>query len=427
MSTVVIIGAGLAGLTSAQALLAKGWDVTVVDANAAPALGTSFANAGMLTPSMADPWNAPGLLPYLLKSIGHEESSFLLRIGALPSFASWGLRFLANSSQRSYLRNCEANFELARYSLERLQAWTQALGLRYEQRHNGTMKVFRTAASAKTALAVAARLERLGLEHKRLTPTEIAAQERSLAPISSKLNQGIWYPKDGSGNAYGFCEQLAHHLADNGVKFRYSESFKRWQWRGENLLGFTTDTESYHPDAIVVTAGVASPRLLQNLGLELMIRPVKGYSISIQAQGMEGMPSQPIIDEALHCALTPFENSLRIAGTAELAGFDLSHTPARLKNLRDMLREILPEQAPQLLSMQQTEWAGLRPMSADGLPYIGQARSAGLSKLFLNTGHGHLGWTHSVGSAELLADAIAGSPSNIPLAPYAANRVLGRA
>lgn len=427
MPTVVIIGAGLAGLTSAQALQKQGWDVTVVDTNAAPALGTSFANAGMLTPSMADPWNAPGLLPYLLKSIGHENSSFLLRMGALPSFASWGLRFLAQSRSSEYLKSCEANFHLARYSLQKISEWSEKLELQFEQRDNGTMKIFRHAKDLKTPLKVAKQLTPLGLQCEQLSPTQATAFEPSLAPIENQLSAALLYPQDASGNAYRFCNALSETLMKQGVTLRYNEPFKRWLWHGNKLSGFATQQQSYTPDAIVLAAGVASPKLLQPLGLELMVRPVKGYSISLDAHGLEGLPQLPIIDEALHCAISPFDSILRVAGTAELSGWNTEIKPARIENLREMVRAILPEQAELLLTKETAAWTGLRPMSADGLPYIGSCKRPQLEKLYLNTGHGHLGWTHSAGSAELLAAEMQSKPGDITIKPYQASRVLNRA
>lgn len=428
MSTVVIIGAGLAGLTSARALQERGWQVTVVDAKTGPALGTSFANAGMLTPSMADPWNAPGLLSYLIKSIGHEDSSFLLRVGALPGMLSWCLRFLLHGRRDDYAAACEANFELARYSLQQLQQWQEALGLDFEQRQNGTLKVFRDTAALNTATELAESLLPLGLAFNPMTAEAAAIHEPALAPISDKLTGALWYPQDGSGNARMFCEQLEQQLKLDGAQLLYGQPLKRWLWKKGQVAGFATAEQDYCADAIVMAAGAGSAPLLAPLGLDLMVRPVKGYSLGFDGQQVKNLPAMPVIDDALHCAITPLGNELRVAGTAELAGYNLSKPAARLANLRNMLRAMLPNQAEALLSGELASWAGLRPMSADGMPYIGPVeKGATLQKLYLNTGHGHLGWTHCAGSAQLLAAQIDGEAPALSPLPYRATRVLTRA
>lgn len=243
---------------------------------------------------------------------------------------------------------------------------------------------------------------------------------------------GLWYPNDDSGNAFQFCQQLASKIEAQGGQLRYGESFKRWRWQRGQVSGFSSAAADYDADAVVLAAGVHSPALLASLELDLMVRPVKGYSLSINAQGVDGLPNLPVIDEALHCAITPLGDTLRVAGTAELAGFDTRKRAARMNNLRTMLQEVLPEAAPNLRSRPQREWAGLRPMSADGKPYVGRVKQSGKhhrasDKLWLNTGHGHLGWTHCVGSAELLAAELLGEPLPLDNAPFSAERVLRRA
>lgn len=425
MSSVVIIGAGLAGLSSARALQKRGWQVTVVDAQTSPAQGTSFANAGMLTPSMADPWNAPGLLPYLLKSLGREDASFLLRLNALPGSIGWGLRFLAQSRQQAFLCNSEANFHLARYSLSQLRQWQAELNMQYEQRENGTLKIFRSAQALQTALHTAQQLQTLGLKVEALNANQVAQQEPALDAIKEQLCGGLFYPEDASGNARKFCQAISAELVANGAQLHFNERWQRWRWRRGRISGFSSNCTDYDADVVVVAAGVYSPQLLRPLNLDLMVRPVKGYSLTLTTEGVENLPSRPVIDEALHCAITPFSNSLRVAGTAELAGYSRHIPTARMHNLKRMLSDVLPQQAPRLLKQTGQEWAGLRPMSAEGLPYIGRLSPHGpLANLALNTGHGHLGWTHAVGSAELLATELCGEQAAINPAAYAAQRLL---
>lgn len=428
MSSVLIIGAGLAGLTSARAMQERGYQVVVLDQHAAAAGGTSFANAGMLTPSMSDPWNAPGLARYLLRSVGHEESSFLLRIGALPSMFSWAARFLSFSTSTNYQAACNANFSLARLSLGQLAQWESALGLEFEQRYNGTMKLFSRAGDATTALNVAKALATAGLKVQHLSAAEAVAHEPVLAPVAGRITEALLYPDDGSGNAKIFCEQLAQKFVQDGGQIHYQQAARRWAWRAGKLVGVETASDRFEADAVVLAAGCDSAPMLQSLGLDLMVKPVKGYSLTLSAEDPAVLPKRPLIDEALHCAMTPLGNALRVAGTAELAGHNMAIRPARIKNLTDMVEALLPQASKQLLQGDMQPWAGLRPMSADGMPFIGPvAPGSALGNLYLNTGHGHLGWTHSAGAALLLADTIAGGKSNIDVAPYRATRVLKRA
>lgn len=431
MSSVLIIGAGLAGLTSARVLQERGYEVMVLDQHAAAAEGTSFANAGMLTPSMADPWNAPGLLHHLLGSLGHEESSFLLRLGALPSTLGWAARFLAFSHRGHYLAACRANFALAQLSLQQLDSWQRELGLQFDQLGNGTMKLFANAGEADVALAVAEELSPLGLKVRRLSAAEAVAHEPVLAATEGRIAEALLYPDDGSGNARQFCIQLAERIQADGGVIHYQQAVKRWAWRRGLLVGVETQGQRFEADYVVLAAGCDSTALLKPLGLDLMVKPVKGYSITLTADSATQIPALPLIDEALHCAMTPLGRQLRVAGTAEIAGYDLAKRPARIENLKHMVQTLLPQSAPQLLQGDLQPWAGLRPMSADGMPYIGRPHSAKpLSRLYLNTGHGHLGWTHTAGSALLLADAIAGVVSSrtegFDAQPFSARRVLRR-
>lgn len=416
---VVVVGAGLQGVASAYFLARHGCEVTVLERAAAVAQGTSHANAGMLTPSMADPWNAPGILGHLLGWLGREDAPFLLRPTALPSMVGWGLAFLRNARPARYRDNMERNLRLASYSLVVLRELRASLGLRYDQRTAGTIKVFRDERAFDEAVARNTVLARLGLDVRPLSPASVVQVEPSLAPVRERLVGGIYCPSDESGDARAFTEALAAQAQAAGARFRFGEEVRGFARAGERIEAVVTAGGRHAADACVVAAGCWSAPLLAPLGLALRVRPVKGYSITVPTTGWAGAPGMPVIDDALHTAATPLGDRLRVAGTAEIAGYDQALTPARIENLFGLLLTLFPGYAPRLDRASAQPWAGLRPVSADGVPLVGRTRYA---NLFLNAGHGHLGWTLACGSARLLADLVLGRTPDIDPRPYDARR-----
>lgn len=416
---VVVVGSGLQGVASAYFLAAEGCEVTVLEREAAVAQGTSHANAGMLTPSMADPWNAPGILRHLLGWLGREDAPFLLRPAALPSMAGWGLAFLRNARPARYRANMERNLRLASYSLVVLRELRARLALQYAQRTAGTIKVFRDARAFDAAVARSDVLARLGLDVRPLSPDGAVQVEPALAPVRERLVGGIYCPTDESGDARAFTEALAAHAQQAGARFRFGEAVRGFAPAGGRIGAALTASGRHVADAFVLAAGCWSPQLLAPLGVALRVRPVKGYSITVPTAGWAGAPSMPVIDDALHTAATPLGDRLRVAGTAEIAGYDRSLTPARIDNLFGLLLGLFPDYAPRLDRARAQPWAGLRPVSADGVPLIGRTR---YDNLFLNAGHGHLGWTLAAGSARLLADLLLGRAPELDPRPYDACR-----
>jgi D-amino-acid dehydrogenase len=418
---VVVIGAGLQGVATAWFLAREGCEVTVLERAAAPAQGTSHANAGMLTPSMADPWNAPGILRHLLGWLGREDAPFLLRARALPSLAGWGLAFLAHARPERFRASLERNLRLATYSLEVLGELRTALDLQYDQRTAGTIKVFRDARALDAAAARLELLARAGLAVRALTPQQAVQVEPALGPVRERLAGAFHCPQDESGDARAFTEALARRAAEAGARFHFGRAVTALQSDGDRIVAAATAEGPVAGDLFVLAAGPWSAPLLAPLGARLPVRPVKGYSITVPIGAWEGAPRMPVVDDALHAAATPLGDRLRVAGTAELAGDDLSLPPARIENLHALLLELFPSYAPHLDRARAEPWAGLRPVCADGVPLIGRYR---WSNLFLNTGHGHLGWTLAAGSARLLADLVLGLAPAIDAAPYRAERPL---
>lgn len=416
---VLVIGSGLLGVSSAWSLAREGCEVTVLDRLSGAAQGCSFANAGMLTPSMADPWNSPGILWHLLQWLGREDAPFLVRPRALPAMLGWGLSFLRHSSPARHRAGMAANLRLAAYSLATMRELRASLKLAYDELGHGTLKVFRDRKAFDDAAARNAVLAGLGLEVRALSPAEAVAVEPALAPVRDRMVGAIHCPADESGDARAFTQALAEHARAAGVRFHFDREVTRFEHAGGRLNAAFAGGERFEAQQFVVAAGSWSAPLLAPLGLSLPVRPVKGYSITLPTAGWSGAPRLPVIDEALHAAATPLGARLRVAGTAELAGDDEALRPARIENLFKLLLELFPEFPQPLDRANAQPWAGLRPMSADGVPRIGQL---GYDNLFVNTGHGHLGWTLAAGSGALLADLMLGKAPQLPPAPYRPNR-----
>lgn len=415
---VLVIGSGLAGVATAFFLNRNGCDVTVVERRQGAALETSFANAGMLTPSMADPWNAPGVLWKVLKWIGRDDSPLLLRPSALPTMISWGLGFLANSSPQRFTVNMSKNARIASYSLGVLRQLRTELDLHYDERVRGTIKIFRERAAFDEMVEIAHKLAAEGITHEALDTAGVIEAEPSLAPIADKLVGGVLFPGDESGDAHKCCRAIAEAAQKRGVTFRFEVTVSGFDRNGGRIAAVLTDQGPLEADAYVLAAGSYSPLLARHLGLNIPIRPVKGYSITVPCGDWQGAPLRPIVDDTVHIAVTPLGQRLRVAGTAEFAGWDTVVRGPRIEYVRRLLLDILPDAAP-FLSAPIEEWAGLRPMCCDGVPILGRTP---IANLYLNTGHGHLGWTMSQGSGKLVADLIAGGKPQLDLADYRLGR-----
>jgi len=410
---VAVIGAGLIGTTTAYFLRRRGHEVIVVDRHEGPGRETSFANAALITPGMSEPWNAPGSSRVLLASIIRSDSPLQLRLKALPSLAGWGIRFLINSRAAAFERNTLKNLDLALYSVGVLKSLRQETGIDYPHEAPGTLKLFRDQESLGRAAAWADRLSHHGLAAQKLSRSEVVALEPALAPIAESLTGAIHYWKDETGDAYRFCTALAGHARESGVEFRFSTEVSSIRARARKVTAEVSARELIDADCYVIAACSYAPQLLRTTGVHLPVRPAKGYSVTFNRTPGEPALRIPISDEDLHAAVTPIGDSIRVAGTAEFTGYDLTLTAARVENLIQLIRKILPQGHYDPASAR--PWCGLRAMSADGVPLIGRTR---LPNLFVNTGHGHLGWTMAAGSAQLLTDLICGTSPSVDPAPY---------
>lgn len=416
----LIIGSGLIGTTSAYFLARRGWEVTVLDRQDGPGLETSFANGSLLTPSMPEPWNAPGSWRVLLASLGRPDSPLKLRLKALPQLAGWGRGFLANSSRERYEGNTRKNLALALHSLEAMHAVLAETGIQYGGASPGTLRVFRHPAPFERALAWAERLRPEGLSHRRLTGSEIVAMEPALAPIGGQLAGGIHYPIDEIGNAYKFCVALADVARRAGVDFRFGTPVTGITARQGKIAAVRAGDKEFTADRYIVAAGSYTPLLTKDLGIKVPVRPAKGYSLTFD-RPPSGTPLRvPVADDDFHAVVVALEDVIRVAGTAEFTGYDLSMPQARIQNLVNLVRQVLPEWALDLATAK--PWCGLRPMSVDGVPIIGPTP---IGNLWLNTGHGHLGWTMAAGSGQLLSDLLTGGSPRVKPEAYALSRFNG--
>ncbi|HZF25063.1 MAG TPA: D-amino acid dehydrogenase [Steroidobacteraceae bacterium] len=416
---VIVIGSGLIGVSTAWALRERGAEVTVLDRAEGPARETSFANGALLTPSMAEPWNSPGVLWRLLHWLGREDSPMLLRPRALPSLVGWGLQFIRYSSRQHYRNNTLINAHLAIYSLRALQELRARVAIDFASGAIGTMRLFREQAELDAAMEMVEWLAQHGVRSRTLNREATLGMEPALEPIATKLAGGIHYPDDEHGDAFRFCEALARHAAERGVRFHYGATVEGLEGREGRVTRVIGASQTWEGDAVVVAAGSYSPQLVANLGIRVPVRPVKGYSITVPLDGARPVPKMPILDDALHAVAVPLDNRMRLAGTAEFTGFDRTVTPARVANLRSLLTKTYPNIAQVAAPERISSWAGLRPMSCDGVPIIG---STPYQNLYLNTGHGPLGWTMCVGSGRALADLMLGQEPEIDLAPYSLRR-----
>lgn len=411
----LVIGGGLMGITTAWELLARGEQVELLEAAQDVALETSYANGAMLTPAMPDPWNGPGVYRQLAASLFNPYSPMKLRLRAVPSLMRWGIEFLRNSSAIRHRAATRASYALAAYSVAETRKLREMLGLVYDAAAPGSMKVFRDADALAGPKKIAESIADLGLRYEILDPDAAVAAEPQLAWTRSSIVAALRFPDDETGDAHLFCRALADRIRQHGGNIRCGVRVKRLVKQGERVAGVETDRGRIEADRVVLAAGNGSVPLAQTVGLRVPVRPAKGYSVTIKRGAGSEWPRMPIIEDMMHAALVPIGDRLRLVGTAEFTGHDKRIHRARIDNLFRLLEVVYPHIAADVDRSSAQSWTGLRPMSSNGLPRIGPAGPTGL---FVNTGHGHLGWTHAVGSAKLLVDQMLGAKPALDPAPY---------
>ena len=404
-----MLGGGVVGIASAWFLARSGCRVTLVERRDGAGLETSFANGGLVTPSMSDPWASPGLPFLMLKWLGRENAPFLLRPRALPGLFSWGLRFIRECNQDAWRRNTEIILRLCSYSHECLREVVRETGVEYDSNPRGTLRLIRDRLSMEKTTHASEVLRDLGVRATTLDPEGCAELEPALRTQVDQLSGGIHYPDDEAGDAHLFTRRLAGICAALGVEFRYGEAVHAIEVEGGAFVRVRTDAGHVAGDACVVALGNASAALLRPFRMHLPIEPVKGYSITFPVDGWNDAPLVPFADDGHKVGIVRLGDRIRVAGTAEFAGHDTDLNAKRVAHLRDFFLSLFPGYPHRERG---EGWTGLRPMTPDGIPYLGRTPVEGL---YLNTGHGHLGWTMSCGSASVVADLICGRRPDIDL------------
>ena len=397
---VLVLGAGVIGVTTAYYLAQQGYDVVVVDRQPSVANETSFANAGQISPGYASPWAAPGIPLKALQWMMREHSPFSLRLTTDPFQYQWMLQMLRNCTAARYAVNKERMVRMAEYSRDCLDALRADTGIEYEGRQLGTTQLFRTQQQFDAAANDIAVLERSGVPYQLLESRDIASVEPALAAVSDTLTGALHLPNDQTGDCNLFTRNLAQITQALGVEFRFARTVQRINSSGDQITGVLIDGLIETADYYVMAMGSYSRAMLAPLGINLSVYPLKGYSLTVPIVDAAMAPQSTIIDETYKVAITRFDQRIRVGGMAQVSGFDLSLNPQR----RETLEYVTGMLYPQGGDLTRAEfWTGLRPATPDGTPIVGPSA---YRNLFLNTGHGTLGWTMSCGSASYLADII---------------------
>lgn len=410
---IVVLGAGVVGVTTAWYLHQAGHQVTVLDRQAAAGLETSFANGGQISVSHAEPWANPHVIPEVLRWLGRADAPLRVHWRWDPAFFSWGLSFLKACWPEQTEANIRAIVNLALYSRSCLQALRAQLDLQYDQQTRGILHIYTQPKAFAQARHAAALMNRFGLDRQVVSADECVAIEPALGGARDKLLGGDFTASDESGDAHVFTQQLAAKAAAAGVEFVYGVEITRLHTSAGRVTGVHCVREG-HPnrhdaDACVLALGSESPSLVAPLGLRLQIYPAKGYSatLDLAEDGLASAPSVSLTDDERKIVFSRLGCRLRIAGTAEFNGFNRVLDPVRCQALMDRARWWFPDL---LVAGEPRLWCGLRPATPSNVPYLG---GSGIPGLWLNTGHGTLGWTLSCGSASALAAKISGKTVSI--------------
>ncbi|MCD1647842.1 amino acid dehydrogenase [Marinobacter sp. EhC06] len=408
---ILVLGAGVVGITTAWYLQKQGHQVTVVDRQNQAGLETSYANGGQISVSHAEPWANPSAPLKVLKWLTRPDAPLLFRPKLDPDQWRWALSFLGQCTSARAAHNIRQIVNLGTYSRSQLQALRKEAGIEYDHLEKGILHFYTNPAEFDGAMAPTRIMQDLGCDRQVIDADRAVELEPALKPIRNRIAGATYTSEDESGDARLFTQNLATRCAEAGVEFRYGTEILSFERAGERVLGVQTLREGHHEtlraDAYVLSMGSFSAALARQLGIFLNIYPAKGYSITVPVKNEEAAFKVSLTDDEYKLVYSRLGDRMRVAGTAELSGYSRKLNYTRCRAIVRRTAEVMPEAG----YWDQAEfWTGLRPATPSNVPYIGKSHFA---NLYLNTGHGTLGWTHSCGSAAALADIIDGRTPDV--------------
>ncbi|AGQ04790.1 MULTISPECIES: D-amino acid dehydrogenase [Acinetobacter] len=403
---VIVLGSGVIGVASAYYLARQGAEVTVLDRQSGPAEETSFGNAGQISPGYSTPWAAPGIPFKAVKWMFQHHAPLAINLDGSMWQLQWMAQMLKNCNPQSYAVNKERMMRVAEYSRDCLRELRKDTGIHYENRAKGTLQLFRKEAQMEAVQRDISVLEECGVSYELLNANELGRVEPALANAQDKLVGGLHLPNDETGDCYLFTNALAQIAKELGVNFQFNQNVEKLIVEGDQIKGVQVNGKVLTADRYVLAFGSYSRDFLKPLDLQLPVYPVKGYSLTIPIVDPAFAPQSTVLDETYKIAITRFDQRIRVGGMAELSGFNLGLNEDRRATLQMVTQDLFPGGDMEQASF----WTGLRPMTPDSTPIIGATR---FKNLFLNTGHGTLGWTMACGSGKLISDIVLNHKTDI--------------
>jgi D-amino-acid dehydrogenase len=416
---VVILGGGVIGVASAYYLAKAGHEVQVVDRQAAPALETSFGNAGEISPGYSAPWAGPGVPIKAIKWMLMQHSPLVIWPMFDPAMWRWGAMMLANCTQAAYALNKSRMVPIAEYSRDCMKALRKETGIRYDDRAQGTLQLFRTQKQLDSIGGDVDVLKQYGVPFRVLDKAGFCEVEPALKLTQEKFVGALLLPNDETGDCFKFTQTLADMAQQIGVKFHFNTRIEGIDQAGGQISGVRTSAGVLKADRYIVALGSHSPQMIRPLGIRIPVYPVKGYSITVPITDASGAPESTVMDETHKVAVTRLGDRIRVGGTAELAGYSLNLREARRGTLEHVVSDLFPKGGD---VSKASFWCGLRPMTPDGTPIVG---ATPISNLLLATGHGTLGWTMAAGTGRVMADIVSGKETDIDVSGLGMSRYKG--